>query len=70
MLGYARDVGRGGIGYVGLGHCHTGCTGNESAVDTSIDPKGVMPPELHSVWQTEAFARLLENAVAWGLGKA
>ncbi len=70
VLGYARDVGQGEIVYVGLGHCHTGRTGNESAVDTSIDPKGVMPPELHSVWETDAFAQLLQNAVAWGLGKA
>jgi hypothetical protein len=70
VLGYARDVGQGEIVYVGLGHCHTGRTGNESSVDTSIDPKGVMPPELHSVWETEAFTRLLENAVAWGLGKS
>lgn len=70
VLGYARDVGQGEIVYVGLGHCHTGRTGTESAVDKSLDPTGVMPPELHSVWETDGFTRLLENAVAWGLGKA
>ena len=50
VLGYARNVGQGESVYVGLGHCHAGRTGSELAVDKSIDSKGVMPPELHSVW--------------------
>ncbi|MFT6582521.1 MAG: hypothetical protein ACJAU6_002967 [Alphaproteobacteria bacterium] len=69
VLGYARDVRQGEIVYIGLGHCHTGRTGRQSAVDASIDPTGLMPPELHSVWETDAFVRLLENGVAWGLAR-
>lgn len=69
VLGYARDVGRGEIVYIGLGHCHTGRTGNQSAVDTSLHPDGTMPPEFHGPWESDAFARLLENAIAWGTGK-
>lgn len=69
VLGYARDVGAGEIVYIALGHCHTGRTGKESKVDTSIDSTGAMPPELHSVWQNDAFTRLLDNAMAWGAGK-
>lgn len=70
VLGYARDVGRGEIVYVGLGHCHTGRTANPSPVDPSINADGTMPPEFHSVWESEAFGRLLENGIAWGLDRA
>lgn len=68
VLGYARTLGKGEIVYLGLGHCHTGRIGNRSPVHPSIDPDGTMPPEFHDVWETDAFARLLRNAVAWGLG--
>jgi len=69
VIGYARDVGKGEIVYIGLGHCHTGRDGSPSKVDTSIDPTGAMPAEFHSVWENAAFGRLLDNAVGWGLGK-
>jgi hypothetical protein len=26
-----------------------------------------MPAEFHSVWQSDAFNRLLENGIEWGL---
>ncbi|MBL4721202.1 MAG: ThuA domain-containing protein [Alphaproteobacteria bacterium] len=70
VLGYARDVGQGEVVYIGLGHCHTGRIGRQSAVDVSIDPTGLMPPELYSVWESDEFVRLLENGVAWGLGQS
>jgi len=66
VLGYARDVGRGEIVYVGLGHCHTGRTNSQSRVDKSIDPDGIVPPEFRGVWETDAFAQLLQNAIVWG----
>jgi len=68
VLGYARDVGRGEIVYIGLGHCHTGRTNGQSKVDASIAADGAMPPEFHGVWETQAFGRLLQNAIAWGTG--
>lgn len=70
VLGYAREVGKGEIVYVGLGHCHTGRAGSQSKVDTSIDPDGIMPPDFHSVWKNDAFATLLKNGIAWGVGAA
>ena len=66
VLGYARATGRGEVVYIGLGHCHTGRGGSRSPVDRSIAPDGIMPPDFHGVWETDAFARLLQNAVAWG----
>lgn len=69
VLGYARDVGRGEIVYVGLGHCHVNRGGSPSKVDASIHPDGTMPAEFHSVWENDAFSQLLQNAVAWGTEK-
>jgi hypothetical protein len=66
VLGYARESGRGEVVYIGLGHCHTGRGPGQSAVDPSIHPKGVMPTEFHGAWETGAFAKLLDNAIAWG----
>ena len=70
VLGYTRTVGKGEVVYVGLGHCHIGRDGSLSPVDTTIDPNGKMPAEFHSVWHSDAFNRLLENGIAWGIGRA
>lgn len=67
VLGYARDVGRGEVVYLGLGHCHTGRDGSPSPVDRSIDPDGKMPPDFHDVWKTAAFQVLLRNGLEWGV---
>lgn len=67
VLGYARNIGRGEIVYIGLGHCHTGRTDSPSPVDASLGSGGIMPPEFHGVWETEVFMRLLKNAVTWGM---
>lgn len=67
VLGYARPTGRGEVVYVGLGHCHVGRDGSRSPVDRSIDPDGIMPPEFHGVWESDEFARLIRNAIAWGV---
>ena len=67
VLGYARQVGRGEIVYIGLGHCHTGRTNSQSTVDASIHPDGAVPADFHGVWEDEAFRLLLRNAIAWGV---
>jgi uncharacterized protein len=69
VLGYARNVGRGEIVYVGLGHCHVDRANSPSKVDASIHPDGIMPPEFHGVWENDAFSQLLQNAIGWGLDK-
>lgn len=67
VLGYARAVGRGEVVYIALGHCHVGRTGRQSPVDASINPERTMPVDFRGVWETPTFARLLQNAIAWGL---
>jgi len=69
VLAYAREIGRGEIVYVSLGHCHTGRTNSQSIVDPSIHSDGTMPAEFHGVWETETFALLVENAIVWGINK-
>lgn len=69
VLGYARDMGRGEVVYIGLGHCHANRGDSRSPVDASIHPEGIMPPVFRGVWETDAFALLLTNAIAWGTGK-
>ena len=69
VLGYARETGRGEVVYIGLGHCHIGRGDSPSKVDTSIHSEGTMPPEFRGSWETEAFDRLLKNAIAWGTGR-
>jgi hypothetical protein len=64
VLGYTRDVGRGAVAYVALGHCHN------PAIRTarSQDPTDTTPLTFRGSWETEAFTTLLKNAVAWGVG--
>jgi type 1 glutamine amidotransferase len=53
VLGYTRDVGRGGVAYLTLGHCHS--------------PTDTTPLPFRGSWETEAFVTLLRNAISWGV---
>jgi type 1 glutamine amidotransferase len=65
VLGYSKEVGKGGVAYVALGHCH-----NPAIHATrNRDPADRTPPRFHGPWETEAFVRLLRNAIAWGVDR-
>jgi len=64
VIGYTRDVGDGGVTYIALGHCHNPAI----RAGRSADPNDATPPTFHGSWETEAFATLLRNAIAWGAG--
>jgi hypothetical protein len=64
VLGYARDVGRGAVAYVALGHCHNPAI----RAARTPDPTDTTPLTFRGSWETEAFTTLLRNAVAWGTG--
>jgi type 1 glutamine amidotransferase len=64
VLGYTRDVGRGGVTYVALGHCHNPAI----RAARPVDPTDTTPLTFRGSWETEAFITLLRNAVAWGVG--
>ncbi len=66
-LGFTRKVGAGAVAYVALGHCHSRYTNVQPFVDASIDPAGKTPLEFRGAWETDAFGRLLRNAINWGI---
>jgi type 1 glutamine amidotransferase len=65
VLGYSKQVGRGEVAYFAFGHCH-----NPAIHATrNRDPSDKTPPRFHGPWETEAFVRLLRNAIAWGVDR-
>jgi uncharacterized protein len=63
VLGYTRDVGRGGVTYIALGHCHS------PAVRAGRQDDGTAAV-FHGAWESPAFTRLLRNAIDWGVRSA
>jgi type 1 glutamine amidotransferase len=55
VLGYTRPVGAGGVTYFALGHCHSPA----SRGDTSASV-------FRGAWESDAFTRLLRNAISSG----
>jgi type 1 glutamine amidotransferase len=67
-LGFTRELGKGGVTYIALGHCHTPSTNSQPFVDKSVDPEGKTPPVLRQTWETEGYQTLLRNGIRWGMG--
>jgi type 1 glutamine amidotransferase len=66
VLGYTRDVGRGGVTYIALGHCHNPAIRAVRAPD----PADTTPLTFRGSWEADAFVTLLRNAIAWGVARA
>jgi hypothetical protein len=60
VLGYTRDVGRGGVTYFALGHCHNPSTRPGNVSDST-------PKVFRGAWASDAFIGLLRNAIADGV---
>ena len=63
VLGYARDVGAGGVAYFALGHCHNPASRGARAAEST----DTTPPTFRGAWDSGAFITLLRNAVDWGV---
>jgi hypothetical protein len=63
VIGYTRAVGKGGVTYFALGHCHNPAI----RATRAADPADTTPPTFHGAWESEAFTTLLRNAIAWGV---
>jgi len=63
VIGYAREVGNGGVAYFALGHCHNPAI----RAGRTADPADTTPPTFRGSWETDAFLTLLRNAIAWGM---
>lgn len=68
-LGYIKEIGKGGITYIALGHCHSPSTNRQPNADSSVASDGKTPLLFRGPWETEPFEKLLGNAISWGLGK-
>jgi uncharacterized protein len=67
VLGYSRSLGRGGVVYIALGHCHSPTDNRQRIVDASVQTSGDAPKLFRGSWETEPFERLLRNGIAWGI---
>lgn len=68
VLGYTKDVGKGGVTYIALGHCHNEWSNSQPYVEANVSPDGKTPIPLRFTWETSAFKQLLRNGIAWGMG--
>jgi len=69
VLGYSREVGKGGVVYIALGHCHSLKNNVQPFVDSSVNLAGSTPTLFRGSWETEPFERLLRNGIKWGSGQ-
>lgn len=66
VLGYIREVGKGSVAYIALGHCHSPINNVQPFVDPSVNSSGITPKLFRGAWETEPFERLLRNGITWG----
>ena len=60
VIGYTRQVGKGNVSYVALGHCH-----NPAAREgRPLDPG--QAATFRKPWENDGYLALLRNAIAWG----
>ena len=65
-LGFVRDVSKGAVAYIALGHCHSPLTNMQTSVHESVSKDHVSPPTFRGAWETDVYNRILDNAIAWG----
>jgi uncharacterized protein len=69
VLGYTRELGKGGVAYIALGHCYSPTNNRQPMVDASVHTSGSAPRLFRGPWETESFERLLRNGIIWGIGQ-
>ena len=52
VLGYTRDVGKGGVTYIALGHCHSPLSNVQPFVDASVEASGTTPKTFRGSWES------------------
>ncbi|MPY91678.1 MAG: ThuA domain-containing protein [Acidimicrobiia bacterium] len=68
VIAYTRDIGRGAVAYVALGHCHSRTSNTQPLVDASVAADGRTPLTFRGPWDDPPYRRLLSNALRWGTG--
>jgi type 1 glutamine amidotransferase len=70
VLGYTREIGKGDVTYLALGHCHSPINNVQPFVDASVEASGTTPRTFRGSWETREFETLLRNAMKWGIEAA
>jgi type 1 glutamine amidotransferase len=70
VIGYEKTLGKGGVAYVALGHCHSPQSNTQPLVDESVAPNGTPPNPFRGSWQEEALPTLIRNGISWGIRAA
>ena len=70
VLGYTRAIGKGGVTYFALGHCHSPLSNVQPFVDASVEASGTTPKTFRGSWESREFEVLLRNALRWGVESA
>jgi hypothetical protein len=68
VLGYTKALGKGGVTYIALGHCHSDINNRQRIVDASLDMSESDIKRFRGAWETEPFEKLLRNGITWGIG--
>ena len=68
VLGYTRELGKGGVTYIALGHCYSPTSARQPVLDASVQMPGGAPELCRGPWETMPFERLLRNGIIWGIG--
>lgn len=63
VLGYFKPVGKGGVTYFALGHCHNPAI----RAARPADPADTTPLTFHGAWESEPFITLLRNTIDCGM---
>ena len=63
VLGYTREIGKGGVTYFALGHCHNPASRAGRPADASE------VPTFRGSWENTAYITLLRNAITWSVGE-
>jgi type 1 glutamine amidotransferase len=63
VIGYTRQIGKGGVAYFTLGHCHNPAI----RAGRTADPADTTLLTFHGSWESDAFITLLRNTIAWGV---
>ena len=66
VLGFSCALGRGGVAYIALGHCHSTTSNMQPFVDASVDAESTTPQVFRGSWDTQPFEQLLRNGIEWG----
>jgi hypothetical protein len=65
-LGFTRNIGKGGVTYIALGHCSP-VSQSQLAADPNPEDAGGRPAALRATWESDAYIQLLRNAIEWGM---